>query len=175
MLENPRSSMTGSPRWLVFTLLALASATGGAAAQDEPMTASDRRLAALFAEVGSNPVRVATPTFFVEADGVAAVGTDAVTLAQEGTEVAVDFRDIRNVAMRDSHWLQGMLWGAGAGVLVGGVTGIMLGSFTCRTPTSCSEDERSGMIAWAAALGSAGAIGGFVIGRHSFYWQPIFP
>ena len=160
----------------VFALTVLAALAAPLAAQDGPMTATDRRLQALFGGIGAaQPVRVATPTTLFEAGGVAEVAADHVALSRNGSPVDVDFVDIRNVAVQDNHWLQGTLWGAGAGILVGGVAGLMISSFTCSTPAGCTEDERTGMITWASVLGGAGAIGGFVIGRHSFYWQPIFP
>ena len=157
---------------IALALVALALPGAGAAQQTE----MDRRLEALFGSLSfDQPVRVATPSTFVEATGIRTVAGDHVELTHVGGSVDVGFADIRNVAVRDSHWLQGTLWGAGAGVLVGGVTGLLIGSFDCQTPTGCTDEERSGMVTWAAVLGGAGAIGGFVIGRHSFYWQPIFP
>jgi hypothetical protein len=164
----------------ILTAVAAITASAGFVApidaQDRPLTDTDRRLAALFGGMGpTHPVRVATPTYFVEATGVAGVADDHVELAQDGERVDVDFIEIRNVAVRDSHWLQGALWGGGAGILVGGVAGLMIASFDCKNPAGCTDAERDGMITWAAVLGGAGLIGGFVIGRHSFYWQPIFP
>ena len=159
---------------LGIALALLAFLLPGAASAQQ--TDTDRRLAALFGSIAPDqPVRVATPSTFVEATGVLAVAVDHVELTHVGGSVDVGFADIRNVAVRDSHWLQGTLWGAGAGILIGGVTGLLIGSFDCQTPSGCTDEERSGMVTWAAIGGGAGAIGGFVIGRHSFYWQPIFP
>jgi hypothetical protein len=157
-------------------LAALTAFAAPVVAQERPLTDTDRRLVALFGGMGpSQPVRVATPTYFVEATGVTGVADDHVELAQDGSQVDVDFIEIRNVSVRDSHWLQGALWGGGAGVLVGGVVGLMVASFDCKNPAGCTNSERDGMITWGAVLGGAGLVGGFVIGRHSFYWQPIFP
>jgi hypothetical protein len=166
--------MIRRPGVLSLALLfgALASWNPPAAAQ----SASDSRLLEIFSGLGpSDPVQVITPSFFVENAFVVAVGPEEVGLTQNGTTVDVDFADIRGVSVESNHWLQGTLWGTGAGILVGGVSGLMWASFTCTTPTGCVDDEKAGMINGAAILGSIGGFGGFMFGRHSIYWRPVFP
>ena len=157
---------------LLFALISTVASTGPVRGQ----TAADARLADIFSGLGpSAPLQVVTPSFFVEDAFVEDVGDRSVALSQNGTTVDVPFADIRGVSTRDNHWLQGMLWGTAAGALIGGVSGLMYASFTCVTPEVCQENERKGTIRGAILLGAAGGIGGFVIGRHSFYWRPVFP
>jgi hypothetical protein len=159
-------------RVLLLVVVATAASTGAARGQ----TAADARLAEIFDGIGpSAPLQVVTPSFFVEDAFVEEVGDRSVALSQNGTTVDVPYVDIRGVSTRDNHWLQGTLWGTAAGALIGGVSGLMYASFTCSTPEVCQDNERKGTIRGAILLGAAGGIGGFVIGRHSFYWRPIFP
>jgi hypothetical protein len=139
-------------------------------------TASDLRLAEIFRGLSaSDPLQVVTPSFFVEDAFLDGVDDGGVALTQNGSTVEIPFGDVRGVSVRDNHWLQGTLWGAGAGILVGGVVGLMYASFVCTTPEGCQENERKGTTRGAILLGTAGGIGGFVIGRHSLYWRPVFP
>ena len=159
-------------RVLLLSVLATVASVGTAHGQ----SAADARLAEIFSGLGpSAPLQVVTPSFFVEDAFVEDVGDRSVALSQNGTTVDVPFSDIRGVSTRDNHWLQGMVWGTAAGALVGGVSGLMYASFTCTTPEVCQENERKGTIRGAILLATAGGIGGFVIGRHSFYWRPVFP
>jgi hypothetical protein len=161
-----------------FVLLsAIACASGQPArAQDTSMSPDDRRLSEIFSGLGEDrAVRITTPSFFVEDAFVTSVGPDYVELAQAGTNVNVGFDDIRGVSVEKSHWLQGALWGAGAGIVIGGVAGLMVASFSCTTPETCNDLERRGMIRWATVFGIGGALGGFAIGRNSIYWSSVFP
>ncbi len=153
-------------------LLTLLLAAGPVAAQ----STLDARLADIFSGLDSAvPVQVVTPSFFVEDAYVMSVGNRSVGLEQDGTSVDIPFPDIRGVSVRDTHWLQGSLWGVGVGALVGGVGGLLWASFRCTDLIDCQTEERNGMVQGAVLLGSVGAIGGFVIGRNSFYWRPVFP
>lgn len=157
------------PGFLALALLVAALPLHG-------QTASDVRLSRIFADMGPTaPLQVVTPSFFVEDAFVDDVGDRSVALTQNGTTVDVPYADIRGVSTRDNHWLQGTLWGTAAGALIGGVSGLMYASFSCKTPEQCEENERKGTIRGAVLLGAVGGIGGFVIGRHSFYWRPVFP
>ena len=159
-------------RRCALAIAAMCAASVPAAAQ----TASEARLSEIFPGIGPNaPLQVVTPSFFVENAYVEGVGDRSVALTQDGTTVDVPFSDIRGVSTRDNHWLQGTLWGAAAGALIGGVTGLMYASFTCSSQDVCEENERKGTVRGAILLGGTGAIAGFVIGRYSFYWRPVFP
>lgn len=134
------------------------------------------RLQALFAQVSpAEHVQVVTPLIFVEDAEFVAVGRSVVELNQAGTPVSVELADIRSVSVRAGHSLQGALWGAGSGVLVGAVSGMMAASFTCVTPEACSSAEKEGALRWGTLFGVVGAATGFVIGRYNVYWKPIFP
>jgi hypothetical protein len=106
---------------------------------------------------------------------VGGLGDRTVTLRNEDLSIDVPLADIRGVAVRDSHWLQGMLWGGTTGAVLGSVVGVMIGSWGCSTPVDCEDDENRGAITWGFIGGAVGGLGGFVIGRHSFYWRPVFP
>ena len=156
--------------------LAIVMLFAGSVAQAEAQSVADLRLTEIFSGLGADdPVRVSTPSFFVEHAFVGSLGTDYVELRQEGTTVDIGFRDIRSVSVQKSHWLQGTLWGAGAGILVGSIAGLMVASFDCTTPDGCGDAEREGMIRWGTVLGVGGALGGFLIGRRSLYWSTVFP
>jgi hypothetical protein len=134
------------------------------------------RLVALFSELSPNQaVQIVTPQYLLENAYVEGLSQGIVALRQEGTRVSLDLTEVRSVSIRDNHWLQGTLWGGSLGALVGGLAGMMVSSFDCTTATSCNDAERAGAIRWATVFGVGGAVGGFVIGRYSFYWKPVFP
>lgn len=144
--------------------------TGGA------ISTIDERLSVLFADFGPEiQLQIVTPVFFVEHAAVEAVGSGFVELRQGETTVPIDFADIRAVSVRSNHQIQGTIWGGAAGILLGSVAGMMVASFGCDTVNDCNALERRGAIRWATVFGVGGAVGGFVIGRHSFHWQPVFP
>ena len=171
-----RAAAASHARSGLAIVLLFAGAVVGAEAQSVPMSAADQRLAEIFSGLGpDDPVRVGTPSFFVEDALVGSMGADYVELRQDGTTVDIGFLDIRSVSVQKSHWLQGTLWGAGAGILVGSVAGLMIASFDCTTPDGCGDAEREGVIRWGTVLGVGGALGGFLIGRRSLYWSTVFP
>lgn len=158
-------------------LMALALGPSVVAAQSAGgIATTEERLTALFADFGPDrQIRIVTPVFFVEDASVEAVGSGFVELRQGQTTVPIDFADIRAVSVRSNHQIQGAIWGGAAGVLVGGVAGMMVASFGCTTVNDCNTLERDGAIRWATVFGVGGAVGGFVIGRYSLHWQPVFP
>jgi len=156
----------------ILLFSALASRSIPVAAQP----ASNARLTEIFSGLGPGvPIQVVTPSFFVEEAFVTSVGVGEVELTQGGTSLDIGFGDIRGVSVQSTHWLQGTLWGLGAGILVGGVSGLMWASFTCTSPAGCVNAERDGMITGATILGGTGAVAGFLFGKRSFYWRPVFP
>lgn len=161
----------------MFLLIGLLALPVGADAQAPgSVTAAETRLAALFSDFGPDvQIQIVTPAFFVEDASVESVGSGYVELRQGETTVPIDLMDIRAVSIRSNHQIQGAIWGGAAGVLVGGVAGMMVASFGCRTVSGCNQLERDGAIRWATVFGVGGAVGGFVIGRYSFHWQPVFP
>ncbi len=141
-----------------------------------PPPSSIERLQTLFAtfEAGE-ALQIVTPRYFVEDAHFEGVDGGTVRLSQSGTEVPLELADIRAVSVRARHSLQGALWGAGAGILVGSLAGMIVGSFDCTTASSCQDAEREGALRWGSVFGIGGAVGGFVIGRYAVYWKPVFP
>ena len=173
--------IASSPPPLLRAALAAAVALAvavpaGLAGQTAAGAGSTERLTlALSAIAPDRPVRVTTATYQLEDALVGGLGDAAVTLRNDDLSVDIPFADIRAVAVRDSHWLQGMLWGGTTGAVLGSVVGVMVGSWGCSTPVGCQDDENAGAVTWGLIGGAVGGIGGFVIGRYSFYWRPVFP
>ena len=162
----------------VITAAFLLSGTADMTGQEVPvvLVTSQERLHALFSELSPNRhVQVVTPGLLVEDGEVRALSTSVVELSQDGTPVSVDLDDIRAVSVRSGHSIQGMLWGLGAGLLVGSVSGLMVASFNCQTPVGCNSAEKEGAVRWGGVLGVLGGATGFMIGRHDVYWRPVFP
>lgn len=158
-----------------LALAALAGAPTWVAGQDGP-SSTEERLRLLFGELSPNvEVQIVTPLFFVERASVERVDASSVQVTQGGTTVPLDLIDIRAVSVASNHQWQGALWGFGAGVLVGSITGMMVGSFDCMTASGCNESERRGAIRWGSVFGLGGAAAGFAIGRSTIYWRPVFP
>jgi hypothetical protein len=120
-------------------------------------------------------VRITTAEYRLEAAVIADVDATTVTLRSEDLSVAVPLADIRGVDVRDRHRLQGLLWGGASGAVLGSVLGVIVGSWDCIDPGACQDAENRGGLRGGLAGGAAGGLVGFVIGRHSFYWRPVFP
>jgi hypothetical protein len=148
----------------------------GAQTPEGSRSSALERLTALFSDLPSTQaVQIVTPRFLLENAYVEGLSQGFVELTQDGTEVSLDLTEVRTVSVRDNHWLQGALWGGSVGALVGGLAGMMVSSFNCTTAASCNDAEQAGAVRWATVFGVGGAVGGFVIGRYSFYWKPVFP
>ena len=167
------------PRCAVFWLLVLGALfplpVHGQDGASAPAAAAERLSGVLAAVENGSLVRVTTASYQLEDAQIDGVGDGAVTLSNEDLSIDVPFADIRGVAVRDSHWLQGTLWGAASGAVLGSVVGVMIGSWGCVTPAECTDGENRGGVVGGILGGAAGGLGGFVIGRHSLYWRPIFP
>lgn len=161
--------------FLSFSLLALAGAPAALGAQGAPVS-TEERLRLLFSQLQvTDEVQIVTPLFFVERARFESIDSGVVTVSQAGTAVPLDLVDIRAVSLRANRQWQGALWGFSAGVLIGSITGMMVGSFGCVTASGCNDTEREGAIRWGSVLGVSGGAAGFMIGRHSVYWRPVFP
>lgn len=171
--------MSRGHRVAVRVLLALAVAAvalPGAAMAQPGEAEREARLNELFSRMSVDTgVRVITPRLFIDHGAFRSVSPEAVSIEYGGELVPVDLGDIRSVEVEGRHPVQGMLWGLGSGLLVGSVGGMLFGSFYCTDPFDCEREERRGAYIGGAALGAAGAIGGFVIGKYQISWRPIFP
>lgn len=162
---------------LLFALLPLvvSSVPAPVFAQAAPVP-TEERLRLLFSQLRvTDEVQIVTPLFFVERARFESIDAGVVNVSQGGTPVPLELVDIRAVSLRSNHQWQGAIWGFAAGVLVGSITGMMVGSFGCVTAEGCNDTEREGAIRWGSVLGVSGAAAGFMIGRHSIYWRPVFP
>jgi hypothetical protein len=134
------------------------------------------RLVLLFSGLSPNDgVQIVTQRFFIQNGAFERVGRDSVRVTQYGAVVPVNLDDIIAVSVRSGHGLQGSLWGSGAGILIGTVVGSIVASFGCTTADVCTSSERQGALRLGAFLGVVGASAGFVFGRRSRYWKPVFP
>tara|TARA_Y100000817_G_scaffold314928_1_gene316123 strand:+ start:5141 stop:5629 length:489 start_codon:yes stop_codon:yes gene_type:complete len=148
-----------------------------AIAQAQPVEPSER-LMILFGDLASvAPLQIITPGRIL--DDVKFVSLQESTVQLEelatGALVNVDLSAIRGISAEQSHWLKATLWGTSGGILVGSVFGLMIGSFKCSDLEACLSDERAGAVRWGATLGLVGGGAGFVLGRKSRHWEPIFP
>jgi hypothetical protein len=174
----PFNRIRSTLRLGVIAAALLSSGATPGAAQEVPvvMVTSQERLHALFSQLSPNRhVQVVTPGLFVEDGEFLGLGTSVVELSQGGAPVSVELDEIRAVSLRSGHSIQGMLWGLGAGLLVGSVSGLMVGSFNCQTPAGCNSAEKEGAVRWGSVFGVIGGAAGFMIGRHNVYWRPVFP
>lgn len=137
----------------------------------------EARLTALFSRMPVHrSVRITSSMVYIEHGSFRGVGEENVRVEQGGEVVPVPLSDIRSVEVAEQHPIEGMLWGLGAGLLVGSVSGLLVGSFYCDDPVgSCTDEEKKGALIGGSALGIAGGIGGFIIGKHRVSWQPVFP
>lgn len=162
--------------FLLVALVAWGAAPRGAAAQ--PGSAErEARLTALFSNMSVDTgVRVSTSMVYIERGSFRGVGEENVRIEQGGEVVPVPLADIRSVEVEEHHPIEGMLWGLGAGLLAGSVSGLLVGSFYCDDPVGdCTEEEKRGALIGGSALGAAGGIAGFLIGKYRVSWQPVFP
>ncbi|MDH3272667.1 MAG: hypothetical protein OEN56_15120 [Gemmatimonadota bacterium] len=160
---------------LIIGLAGMGLFASASSAQPDPGERSNRLLE-LFSRMAPNTgVRVTTPVLFIAEGTFRELGEDLVVIGYQGEVVPVYLDEIRTLQVEGRHPIQGTLWGLGAGILVGSVAGMMVASFDCRTPTGCQNSERAGAIRWGTVFGTAGAIGGFVIGRYTISWKRIFP
>ena len=163
---------------LMAAISVLVTIVGGPAiAQAQPVEPSER-LMILFGDLASvAPLQIITPGRIL--DDVKFVSLQESTVQLEeiatGALVNVDLSAIRGIAAEQSHWLKATLWGTSGGILVGSVFGLMIGSFKCSDLETCLSDERAGAVRWGATLGLVGGGAGFVLGRKSRHWEPIFP
>lgn len=146
-------------------------------AQAQPGGAErEQRLTRIFSEMSVDTgLRLTTPQLYLEEAWFQSLGPEAVRVEYGGEVVPVELGDIRSVEVAGRHPVKGMLWGLGAGVLVGSVSGMLVGSFYCTDPFECRNEEKRGAYIGGASLGAAGAIGGFLIGKYQISWRPIFP
>jgi len=136
----------------------------------------EARLTELFSDMSVDTgLRVTTPMLFIEHGAFRGVGPGAVRIEYGGEVVPVELVDIRTVEVERHHPVKGMLWGLGAGLLVGSVSGMLVGSFYCDDPVDCVSEERKGAIIGGSSLGFAGGLGGFLIGKYQISWSRIFP
>ena len=163
---------------LMAAISVLVTIVGGPAiAQAQPVEPSER-LMMLFGDLASvAPLQIITPGRIL--DDVKFVSLQESTVQLEelatGALVNVDLSAIRGISAEQSHWLKATLWGTSGGILIGSVFGLMIGSFKCSDLETCLSDERAGAIRWGATLGLVGGGAGFVLGRKSRHWEPIFP
>lgn len=164
-------------RRTVFGVTLALIATAPVTAQD--LTArpdAGARLVALFSGLSpERPVQIVTPLLFLQEAHFERLGADFVEVTQEGSTIPVDLSQIRAVSLKNGHPLQGTLWGVGVGALVGSMTGLMLTSFHCSPIEPCDEKERAGFFRWGMVGGLGGGLAGFVIGRYTLTWSPVFP
>lgn len=170
----------GRARFSLLVALAVASAASAASPDRTAAQVGEGDREAALTDVFSDlapgtEVRVNTPMLFIEEGSYRGLAPGVVEIEYGGRIVPVNLRDIRTLLVEDNHPVEGMLWGLGVGILAGSLTGLMVGSFGCPTPDACESTEREGAIRWGSVIGAAGAITGFVVGRHSVYWRPVFP
>lgn len=103
------------------------------------------------------------------------VGTDTVVVSNHGAVVPVAFDEIETLAVRRGRGWLGAAMGGGAGLLAGGVFGLMIKSFGCRSPGACETSDRRGATIGGLAGAAVGAAIGYWLGSRSVRWQPIFP
>jgi hypothetical protein len=153
-------------------------APAGSAAQEPAIGSqeSQERLIALFSALSPDEnVRIVTPVLFIDDGMFRGLRQEVVEVSMSGETFPVNLDDIRAISLRSGHGLKGAVWGVGAGLLVGSVGGMMVGSFDCNTPLGCNDSERQGALRGAVVIGLAGAITGFLVGRSDDYWKPVFP
>lgn len=174
----PRSREVRSA--LGVTALALAAcaafATDEASAQDARTMSRNEVLEELFGGLSPNSgLRVVTIGGVVEEGRLQGVDPGGVAVLREGGTYSVGYQDVRSVQLEGGHGTQGAIWGAASGAVVGIFFGAMYASFNCQTASDCNYTEKEGAWRWGAFLGGVGGGIGFLIGRRSVHWHPIFP
>lgn len=134
------------------------------------------RLVEIFSDMSpQRDVQIVTPLLFLEDARFSRLGDDFVEVTTAGTTIPVDLDQIRAVSLKNAHPVQGTLWGIGVGALVGGMSGLMISAFRCKPTQQCDEVERNGLVRWGTISAITGGVAGFVIGRYTLTWQPVFP
>ncbi|MDA0328777.1 MAG: hypothetical protein O2958_07190 [Gemmatimonadetes bacterium] len=171
-----RAFMIRIPACLVMLLAGLSLLWPTDLSGQDRSELSQQRLVDLFSSLSpSQRVQIVTPVAFLDEAGYLSVSQDSVEVSWQGATVPVSLDHIRVVSVQSGHALQGTLWGAGTGLLVGSVAGMLIGSFSCTTVQGCNDAERRGLIRLGGALGLTGGALGFFFGRRSLYWKPVFP
>lgn len=174
-----RQAVTPLPSLMaaIWVLVTIIGDPAMAQAQSQPVEPSER-LTMLFGDLASAaPLQIITPGRILDDVNFVSLQESTVQLEEiaTGALVNVDLSAIRGIAAEQSHWLKATLWGTSGGILVGSIFGLMIGSFKCSDLEACLSDERAGAIRWGATLGLVGGGAGFVLGRRSRHWEPIFP
>lgn len=160
--------------WIGVLLLCAAPSQAQEAA--ERLRLGNERLVRLFSDLPvGRRVQIVTPLVRIAAGAFERVSEDSVVVMQDGVVVPVPLDHIRTVAVQSDHRLQGSLWGLSVGAVVGSVFGLMLGAFDCTSPLGCESSERDGALRWGTVVGVVGGGVGWVFGRRSVYWKPVFP
>ncbi|MDX1494085.1 MAG: hypothetical protein R3253_08510 [Longimicrobiales bacterium] len=173
--------MRGGTGWakaatVFLAAVALGLSTPGIAVAQPGGADREARLTRLFSQMSVDTgLRLSTSRLYLEGASFRSLESEAVRVEYGGEVVPVELGDIRSVEVAGRHPVKGMLWGLGAGLLVGSVSGMLVGSYYCTDPFECRNDERRGAYIGGASLGAAGAIGGFLIGKYQISWRPIFP
>ena len=156
-------------------LLAATLLASPVAAQPVPLTERAERLEALFSGLGPAELRVETSEGAIESGQLGPLRPETFVLQSVRGSTTIDYRNVAAVAQEGGHEIQGALWGAGAGALVGAFFGVMVHSYDCTSPLSCSRSENSGGVRGAIVVGAVGALVGYVFGRRQSHWHPIYP
>ena len=177
-LTNRLRQAVTPPPSLIAVISVLVTIVGGPAVAQAQSVEPSERLTMLFGDLASvAPLQIITPGRIL--DDVKFVSLQESTVQLEeiatGALVNLDLSAIRGIAAEQSRWLKATLWGTSGGILVGSVFGLMIGSFKCSDLESCLSDERAGAFRWGATLGLVGGGAGFLLGRRSRHWEPIFP
>jgi len=174
-----RRAVTLTPSLMAATSVLVAVAGGPAITQAQaPPVEPNERLTMLFGDLARvAPLQIITPGRILDDVKFLSIQESTVQLEElaTGALVNVDLSAIRGISAEQSHWLKATLWGTSGGILVGSVFGLMIGSFKCSDLEACLSDERAGAVRWGATLGLVGGGAGFVLGRKSRHWEPIFP
>jgi hypothetical protein len=138
--------------------------------------ARQARLAEVFSGLEANrEVQLVTTQSFIESALLRGVDGGAVELTWKGEPLSVGLDQVRSVAVKKGHPIQGTLWGIGTGVLLGTVGGYLIVPFNCGSTEECERLGHDGAVRWGTVFGVTGAVAGFVIGRYNLTWRPIFP
>lgn len=154
----------------------LSAAPSQAQEAAERLRLGNERLIQIFSDLSANhPVQIVTPLVRIDAGSFERVGQDSVVVTLNGVVIPVPLDHIRTVAVQGDRRLQGTLWGLSVGAVAGGVFGLMIGAFNCTSPLGCEDSERDGALRWGTVVGVGGGGLGWVFGRRSIYWKPVFP
>lgn len=166
---NPKPAR---PVLLLVALLAWAPAPAAAQAPEGAV----RLRRAVGALGDSARVRVLAPGVMVYDGLFLGLRSDSLVVADADARFSVGLDEIEGLSVEGSRWLEVGLQAGAVGLVAGAAAGYFLGYLNCGdTVQHCGSHARGVGVRWGLVFGSAGFLGGGMVGSRIRRWERVFP